>query len=45
MIELCKAWFNPYLLEEDRIWLLKHLKFANVSIPTVDISWITVEFI
>lgn len=45
MIELCKAWFNPFLLEEDRIWLRKHFELANAAIPTADVSWITVEFV
>ena len=40
---LCAAWFNPYLTDEDRDWLRRQFEFAEVRVPTVDISWITTE--
>lgn len=42
-LELHRAWFNPDLTDDDREWLRRNLKLAEVEPPEVDLSWITVE--
>lgn len=38
--ELCRAWFQDGLTDDDRAWLQAHLELAGRRPPHVDTSWI-----
>lgn len=43
--DLCRAWFQAELTDEDRSWLAGHIQLAGQEVPTQDISWITMEWV
>jgi len=41
--DVCSAYFNPSLTDDDRAWVAKHLELCGQPIPEIDVSWITWE--
>lgn len=39
--QICDLWFNAGLTDDDRQWVRAHLELAEIRVPTVDISWVT----
>jgi len=41
--DVCKAYFNPSLTDDDRAWIAKQLELCGQPIPEIDVSWMNWE--